>query len=324
MLRPEIRDLAKGRWKGILASLGVASEYLTGKAGACPLCRDGKDRFVFDDKEGAGSWFCRRCGAGDGFDLLMRLRDEDFKSVANAVRAAAGHAEIAKTPSQREWTDAERRKALNELWRSGRPIEDGDVVDRYLKCRGIVLDETPRNLRRIDACAVSRVPGIRTLPAMIAMVSDPEGNAATLHRTYLGEGKKADIDSPRRLMPGPVPRGSAVRLFEVEEGRLGIAEGIETALSAAILYEMPVWAALNAAMLEHFEPPKGISELAIFGDNDASYVGQAAAFCLARRLSASIEVTVNLPTKEGEDFNDALRRSESPARIEQFNTAAGR
>jgi len=37
-------------------------------------------------------------------------------------------------------------------------------------------------------------------------------------------------------------------------GVLGIAEGIETALSAAVLDGVPVWAALNTSLLARFEP----------------------------------------------------------------------
>ena len=45
-------------------------------------------------------------------------------------------------------------------------------------------------------------------------------------------------------MMGTMPTGAAVRLMPHEE-MLGIAEGIETALSASILFNVPVWAALD-------------------------------------------------------------------------------
>ena len=67
--RSSIHDRALGRWKGILAGIGVDPKYLTGKNVGCPLCKDGKDRFRFDDKRGEGTWICNRCGAGSGVDL---------------------------------------------------------------------------------------------------------------------------------------------------------------------------------------------------------------------------------------------------------------
>ena len=69
-----------------------------------------------------------------------------------------------------------------------------------------------------------------------------------LHRTYLtADGSKASVISPRRLMSGTVAKGAAIRLAPAGEA-LGIAEGIETALSASALFGVPCWAAVNAGM----------------------------------------------------------------------------
>jgi putative DNA primase/helicase len=55
-------------------------------------------------------------------------------------------------------------------------------------------------------------------------------------------------EKSRKMMPGSVPKGSAVRLTPVVPGgTLGIAEGIETALSVSILFNMPCWAAIGAS-----------------------------------------------------------------------------
>ena len=56
-----------------------------------------------------------------------------------------------------------------------------------------------------------------------------------------------------------------------------------------------------------FEPPAGLHRLAIFADNDANFVGQQAAFELARRLSGKLDVKVDIPPEPGLDWNDALR-----------------
>ena len=80
----------------------------------------------------------------------------------------------------------------------------------------------------------------------------------TLHRTFLrpdGSGK-AEMRSPRKLMPGTVPEGSAIRLGPVG-AVLGIAEGIETALAASMMFEMPVWSAIRHGDDDLLEPAGG-------------------------------------------------------------------
>jgi hypothetical protein len=120
---------------------------------------------------------------------------------------------------------------------------------------------------------------------MVAMLIGPDDKPSTLHRTYLTvEGCKASVADPRRLMPGKVKKGSAVRLFP-HEGVLGIAEGIETAFAAADLFGVPCWAAINSGMLADWDPPAEVREVIIFGDNDAKAAGQAAAWTLARGSS---------------------------------------
>jgi putative DNA primase/helicase len=79
MKHERIQDRMRGRWKSVLPLLGLDSSYFTGKHGPCPLCRDhGKDRWRFDDKGGEGTWYCNRCGAGNGIDLVMKLRGVIF------------------------------------------------------------------------------------------------------------------------------------------------------------------------------------------------------------------------------------------------------
>ena len=66
-----------------------------------------------------------------------------------------------------------------------------------------------------------------------------EGERAALHRTYLDQfSGKAEVAEPRKML-GTMPTGAAVRLM-AHDDVLGIAEGIETALSASILFNVPV------------------------------------------------------------------------------------
>ena len=98
--------------------------------------------------------------------------------------------------------------------------------------------------------------------------------------------------------------GFAVRLGGVQE-RLGIAEGIETAICAGKLFGVPCWAALSANGMKTWEPPPEVRCVLICGDNDASYTGQEAAYALAHRLTRQgISVEVHLPQLVGTDFAD--------------------
>ena len=69
---------------------------------------------------------------------------------------------------------------------------------------------------------MQRHPTCATLTAMIAVVRAPDGSGASLHRTYLEGSTKANMESPRRMMPGHVVKGSAIRLGAYTT-RLGIA-----------------------------------------------------------------------------------------------------
>ena len=141
-------------------------------------------------------------------------------------------------------------------------------------------------------------------PAVLAPIVGLDGELRSVHQIY-----DADLDPRKKTMP-PVGtiNGAAVRLFDSLDS-LGVAEGIETALACSELFQTPTWAALTANGLQTFEPPSGLKRLRIFGDNDVSFTGQAAAYALAKRISASkqyagIVVTVEIPPQPGTDWLD--------------------
>lgn len=130
------------------------------------------------------------------------------------------------------------------------------------------------------------------------------GKFLSYHVTYLKEGRKVALDPCRKIMPGPPLNGGACPLYPHAE-EMGIAEGIETAIAAKLIFGMPVWAALNTSLLKNWEPPEGVKRVTVFADNDEHYAGQAAAYALANRLAAKgIKATVELPPTVGDDWND--------------------
>ena len=301
-------DAAQGKWRGILLELGVPDSFLKNKHGPCPLC-GGNDRFRFDNKEGRGTYFCGQCGAGNGMDLALKFTGESFSKVASQIDTFVGN--LKPEAQKPEMTNDKIRNLLLATVKISKPIETGALAHRYLQSRGI--STMPRSTAlRFAENIIDGEGAIR--PAMLAMVGVPGEKNATIHRTFLSpHGGKAEMKTPRKLMPGEIPEGACVQLFEYSNGPLGIAEGIETACAASELFDMPVWAALNAGLLQKWTPPAGCQDVAIFGDNGASYTGQAVAYSLARKLSAKgVKVTVHIPKEVGRDWNDELLRLKPP------------
>lgn len=302
-MRERTADRARGKWRGILRELGIAESYLTGKHGPCIFCQ-GKDRYRFTDKNGDGVTFCSQCGSRSGFQLLMELRGWDFQQAASEVDKVLG---IVKTEPKREQNDSQKREAMNRLWRSAKRITMTDPAGLWL-ARRVGLTEFPDCLRFAPELAYRDGAEMRRFPAMVAKMTAPDGKPTIIHRTYLtARGTRPDGIEQRKMMPGTIARGSAIRLAEAAS-ELGIAEGIETALAASRLHTTPVWACLTEGLLQAWEPPPEVEKIIIFGDNDANFVGQAAAYALAKRLvrqGKSVEVRIPESVK---DWNDVLQQ----------------
>lgn len=300
-MQPEIADITRNKWASILPAFGVAKSFLDGKQHPCPLC-GGKDRFRFDNKDGRGTYYCNACGAGDGSRLLMQKNGWNFRQLAENVRPLVGDIPAGKPTRQISADD--QSAACRTLLRASRRISTGDAAAHYLAARGLV-GPYPQDLRFVTACPITG-HDTRTMPAMVAVVRAPNGSGASLHRTYLGNGCKADVSSPRRMMAGTITKGSAIRLGQAAPV-LGIAEGIETALAVTRDFGVPCWAASTAGMLADFAWPEATAKLLIFGDADEKYAGQAAAYRLAHRAATArhpLTVEVHLPPVIGEDWLD--------------------
>jgi putative DNA primase/helicase len=308
-MRPErtpTATRAHGRWPALLPMFGIDAKALTGRHAPCPIC-GGKDRFRFDNRHGRGDWICSHCGAGDGFSLIAKALGLPFQDIARRIDDM-DPASVPATATPAPIDPEKARKAMLEAWRGTVPFYPGDPVDLYLTARGIVVRPDPAHVRFAPYATYVEDGARQTLPAMVAKISDGTSAGINLHHTYLdGVGGKARVGLVRKFMPGGLPDGCAVRLMPHRD-TLGIAEGIETALSAAQLANIPVWAALNANRLEAWTPPEGVSRVVIFGDNDENFVGQSAAYRLAARLKREqgYTVEVEIPDRAGWDWNDYL------------------
>lgn len=297
------RDLARGHWRTLLPALGVESRFLVNKHGPCPMC-GGADRFRWDNQNDEGGFICGQCGGGDGFDLARKVTGRTFGLILRDVEELVG--KKAGLDANRDHGEEYRLKsAMQTIWQgAGRPISECPVgvyltkrLGRFWAFQGLRFNPS-----------VWHNEAQARFPAMVAQIVTPQGQAVNLHLTYLQpNGLKANIAKPKLVMAGRLPDGCAIRLGPERE-RMGVAEGIETALSAAILYKIPVWACVNGTLLAKWVPPDTAREIVIFGDNDENYTGQAKSYHLANRLEVQFKrkAQVFIPPQIGQDWNDHL------------------
>src|SRR5262249_27683280 len=173
--------------------------------------------------------------------------------------------------------------------------------ERYLTDRHLTLPPGAEVLRFHPACPF----GSRKTSAMVALVRNIESNEPqAIHRTALDQSGKMSL--------GPIS-GGAIKLTPDEDVTiaLGIAEGIETALSLQRLPEWlgsPVWSVISASGIRAFPLLAGIETLVIAADNDGA--GESATAELVERWKER-EVLVIEANDEGADLNDVLQEETS-------------
>lgn len=286
-------EAAKGRWPEILAALGVPDAWLSKKQTACPFCE--KKKYRFADLHGSGIWFCGGT-SGNPFVLLKEKRGWDFRESARRIDELLGRKGVWVDNSEREKLAAR----LNKMWDEA---VDKDIVPRYLHRRG--LSHVPSCLRGHPGLSFRSDSGlVSQAPAMLAQITDIDGKHIGIHRTFLLEsGNKIKQTTP---ILG-TRSGAAIRLYTVGK-TLGIAEGIETAIACHQMYEIPVWSSICADGMASIKIPDAIKNVHIYSDNDANFVGQAAAHKLAQRLvlGEKRNVEVHVPPTVGTDWLDVL------------------
>lgn len=291
----KLSDLASGKWPEILLANGFSETELNGKHQKCGAC-GGTDRFRFIRNDPNGGFFCGDL-RGDGFALLKHRFGINFAEAAKLVERVVGK-------GAREPVDDKYLKQQQRIERACKPVSG--PVEQYLNSRGLEPVRYLRmaNLTYWDHDGDKPVKGA-TYPTMVARLTSPSGATAAFHLTYIDGGRKANVASPRKIVAAKKEiRGSAIRLFPAGE-ELGVAEGIETALAAHILFKIPVWAVANTALMRGFEVPKDVKCLTVFADRDKNHAGEAAAHELAYRMSKKVEVCVEVPKIFG-DWADML------------------
>lgn len=310
-------DFCQGKWLDIFKFYGLPHVQSLGHV-ECPLC--GKKNFRIDNKQGSGSYICT-CSAGYGFTLLQEVTGREFKDLAKEIDKEFGNytPEIPRYTfnSTKEFIPSKQVRILKRFCSIGR-IENTPVAE-YLNSRGIYV--LPTSNVKFSKSEYDKATS-RSYQAMYCIATDDNMNIIYVHKTFLEHGRKAKIDSNKKIYSAldnkhhcdecgnTSSHSCAIRLFEHGD-MLGIAEGIETALAATQLSKIPCWAAMNTAILKIFKAPKGVKTLVIFADNDRHGAGLAAAFaCANKNVLANNDVEqvlIRWNEDYGVDFNDMLK-----------------
>ena len=263
----------------------------------------------------AGKWTDAATGEhGDLLDLIRESRRLlDFHAVADEARRFLSLPRSDLEPSpRRERISAQTGspEAAQRLFAMSEPIAR-TLAEAYLRNRGITPLHEAGSLRFHPRCYYR--PDIdsptETWPAIIARVTDLDGQITGAHRTWLDPDGfdaiflgKAPIDTPRRAMGDLL--GNAVH-FGVANDVLAAGEGIETMLSLrCVLPTLPMAAALSANHLAAMLLPLTLRRLYIARDVDAA--GDAAMTALTGRANAAGIEAIALSPRLG-DFNEDLR-----------------
>lgn len=241
-----------------------------------------------------------------------------------------------KLPSKEEEIRSEKEKlqndqtkirAIEHLWETALHLDAPfsekrfNPAQMYLMRRGIkdteLLGRLHESLRYVPALEYRYEDGrTANFPAIVAAVRAPDGSLVSVHRTYLSQtGFKADVEVPKKMMPlpdGSTLNGAAIRLGPVRS-LIGVAEGIETALSVQTATGLTCWSTVSAYGMSVFEPPEGTKIVLIWADKDQSETGIKAARTLMRRLAERgvlgiiMSIDKEIPgNAKGIDWNDVL------------------
>jgi hypothetical protein len=273
---------------------------------------------------------------GDIYALVMKMERVDFREAVIRCAEMAGipipgvtatpllvmsPADVAKAAAEREQrrladlakqadddrirTNLAKAIASDSLaFRLG----DGSAAAMFLERRGLHLPAgaSPRVLRYHPACPYLDDNGAYVaLPSLIAIyrniLTDKIQAIGRRPLTIDGQSLKKSVSL------GPIG-GAAAKVTADEDVSVGlfITESITSALGAAMLGYMPVWAAAGKGGIAAFPILAGVDHLGICADNDLNNGGKIAAdTCLKRWRDAGREHTrILLPEIAGQDFCD--------------------
>lgn len=301
----EVTAQATHRWRDILGYLGIDVPERPRDHSACPAC-GGKDRFRFDDQDGRGTHFCNQCGAGDGLELVQKVKQCTSTEAAIMVADALGMALNSPMPVS--------TKPVKQPAQSGIPIAN-KVAELVAKT---VSGESHYLLNK----------GLPS-PSQ-ALLSD--GSLLLVLQTMEGVITGAQVikpDGTKRLISGTIKKGSfiPVRLPPTSSNEpvvtVLIAEGNATGVTVSLLSDGAVLAAIDEGNLIHIAKASRErwpdAKIIIAADNDLKPGEKNVGKESAEKAATAVNGWVALPpTDHKADWDDYRQQYGLDASITAF------
>ncbi len=279
----------------------------------CPFHADRSPSFTIyaNDRR----FMCFGCSAeGDVLDFMQRAYRV---GLIEAVRMLdSGALGVIDTPAAPDRPRKDFSRLVARIWADTVPIA-GTPAAVYLRRRGIDMD-LPDCLRfarlpppTMEGNGLLAANGPGPLPALVALVTGPDGAAVALQRTYLTEdGRKAATTATEQDRKPKVKyslgnvRSGAIRLGPVSASMI-VCEGLEDGLTLTQALGRSVWVAAGTSMMPHMVFPDTVRAIVIGADGDAA--GRVAAEKAADAYAArGLAVRIMYPAAGHKDFNAEL------------------
>src|SRR5579863_2134283 len=273
--------------------------------GQCPFHDDSSPSFgITGDR-----WKCfAGCGSGDAIEYVMKQRGlkfhEAIRELLELPETAPQAAAVSRSTKCRssQSTDIER---VHRIIHESEQVASTTAAWLYLWSRGLSTDQPA--LRAHPGLYVAETN--ERLPALVAPIKNSDGHVIACQRIWClprvelatARDSRAPLQARKKVL-GSMGDG-AVRLAAAGPA-LGLAEGVETAIAAAMLFRFPVWAVCGAARLGSVWVPDCVDQLYIFGDRGE--VGERMADAAWREHSQQRQCDVVLPDESYVDFGSML------------------
>ncbi|ELK6698111.1 toprim domain-containing protein [Enterobacter roggenkampii] len=318
-------EAAKGQWAMIFEHFGLppinARNHFKGE---CPVC-GARGKLRIDDRDGRGTWICT-CGSGDGMKLVTLTQGKPFNEICREIDQLIGNNFTREAFPRTSDAVSARDRVLSKF--SKLVNLKGTTGADYLQARGIY--QLPQEAVKFND---KQRYGGKVYQCLYSLATDDKGELCYLHRTLLDGNRKAQLrDSAGAKRQKSLQeesyldhaRSVAIRMFPVAT-TLGIAEGIETALSCKQLYNVNTWATMTSGFMKKFRVPAGVKNLIIFADRDVnSATGLAAATeCAHANLLAKNDLEkISIYYPDNGDFNDMLMNGDQVREVVFFKKKA--
>ncbi|MDE1901503.1 MAG: toprim domain-containing protein [Alphaproteobacteria bacterium] len=283
--------------------------------GLCPFHSEGTPSFYVLPKKHI--CHCFGCSTTvDVFEFLKRTEGLSFveayaKLNGSVVETKKRFVSASAADNQVKDDAADQRRRIDKaraIWDESGPALR-TPVETYLKSRGIHGVALPPTIRFHPS--LYHKDTRRNYPAMVAAVWDNQRRLVGVHRTYLSPDGRSKAGTGDDKLALGLCKGAHIWLGMPTNGRLAIAEGIETALSVKMARpDLCLWTSLWLGNLGA-PVPASITEIIICADNDSKDPAKAAAdinMAVAQLSRPGRTVRVAWPDK-GKDFNDMVKRN---------------